>query len=81
LRAKAASVYQTRQHAFFRQSLEVCTGFAESNTAKGYSTERELLANEMVERDTSSYDIASGIAWLQVNAVIALQRLDGLNFN
>jgi hypothetical protein len=74
-------MYQTREHTFSRQSLKMRAWLAEANTTEKHAADHEFLANQMIEGHASSHDVTSGVARVQLDALIATQRFDGFDFD
>src|SRR5580693_5520753 len=60
------------------QSLKVLAGLAEPVPKHSHVTDHKFASDQVVERDSTSHQVAARICWIQGKRVLAGQRLDRL---
>jgi hypothetical protein len=63
------------------QSLEMCTGFAEAKATHGDIPDPKFVADQVIERHAAGYDVTATRTRVQLDPKVALQGLDGLDFD
>jgi hypothetical protein len=82
LRPESAAVKQAiEDRGMPCESPKVLTWLAESVPKHSHFTDHEFASDQVVERDTTSHQIAARICWFQGKRLLAGQRLDRLGFD
>ena len=79
--AKAASMDQSAHGSFDRQFFQMRAWIAQSCPAQDHLADGELSIDEMIERDASSDEVASGLRCIDVDLIFSSQCLDGFDLD
>ena len=71
LRPQTAAMHQARKNFRMRTPLQMRAGFAESEAARFYLADPELLVDQMIQRDASRHDVAAAGAQAEINLEFA----------